>query len=243
MMQRHFRVWAVSLACLAGACGDEAPEQPGYELLDPQGMPYGKTYAEWASDWVRYIYSFAPPGCHDPLRDPTGAHCTEGQDPSSPVFFLVGSLGGPVTRRECKVPKGAALFFPLLNTWADTAGLPPEQQLSPADNKAYVEGGAAAFILPSMYARVDGQEIMDVQAGTMTEATPYELNYTEPNAYNCIGVEGVNGDFYGNVQGTWVMLAPLAPGKHVIEFGGRSKNDTPSAPDFATDTRYEFTVE
>jgi len=235
-------VLILTCALQLAACGEDS-EPKSVALLDPQGAHYGKTYAEWAAEWIRYVYDFAPPSCADPLMDETGAMCALGQDPASPVFFLVGTLGGPATRTECVVPTGAALFFPLFNTWADNAGLPPEQLLDDAQNKAYVEAGGNEVELSSLYARIDGHAVADVQAGFTREATPYHLEFpAAPNAYTCIGVDGVAGGFDGHVQGAWVMLAPLAPGRHVIEFGGRAKNDMASDPDFSTDVRYELTV-
>src|SRR5690349_17165858 len=49
-----------------------------------------------------------------PVLDPDGSACANGQ--SGNTWFLAGTSGGPVTR-ECTVPVGKKLFFPLVNRW------------------------------------------------------------------------------------------------------------------------------
>lgn len=222
--------------CLSASCGDD-PEQ--FEPLDPSEPQYGKTFGEWAGEWVNYISSYAPPLCDDPIKSTTGASCAVGQDPASPVFFLVGTYGAPAVRTECVVPSDAALFFPLIMSWADTAGL---AEGDVPDLRELVERLGPNVIEDSLYATVDGIPVADVQAGFTKEAVPYTVHIPEePNLYTCAGIPGVVGDFPGWVLGAWVMLPPLGAGKHTINFGSKSKAGA-GLPDFTSDVRYELTV-
>jgi hypothetical protein len=63
--------------------------------------------------WVRWAESL--PWLDGPIKDQTGEHCADGQD--GPVWYLAGTAGGPVVR-QCDIPAGKQLFFPLINTWA-----------------------------------------------------------------------------------------------------------------------------
>jgi hypothetical protein len=227
---------------LVGACGSDDEPEP-FEALDPTTPQYGKTFDEWAAEWVFYVTRYAPPLCDDPIKNPTGATCAEGQDPSLPVFFLVGTYGGPGVRKECVVPGDKALFFPLVNIWGDNAGLPLDMVLSAEASKANVESVLPTFIEESFYATVDGRPVPDLTAGFKREATPYRIHIPEgPNNYTCDGNDGVSGDFDGHVMGAWVMLPPLGPGKHVITFGSARRAAAPD-PSFKTDVRYELTVQ
>lgn len=225
--------------CLVGSCGEEEPEP--FEALDPTEPQYGKTFAEWAAEWVYYVQRYAPPLCDDPIKNPTGDTCAVGQDPASPVFFLVGTYGGPAVRKECVVPADVALFFPLANVWGDPAGVTGEVWTDEAV-KANIEETVPTFVEDSLYATVDGRPVEDLAKGIMKEAVPYRVHVPEgPNNYTCDGIDGVSGEFGGYVLGSWVMLPPLGPGKHTITFGSYRKADALS-PAFQLDVRYELTV-
>ena len=83
-------------------------------VLPIQGKHYGKTSGAWSALWWRYVLEH--PAAETPLADATGERCQIGQ--SGPVFFLVGVGGsGAVTRNQCVVPRGKAIFFPMVNAF------------------------------------------------------------------------------------------------------------------------------
>ena len=94
----------------------------GPQVVDRDAVAYGRTYGEWMAAWNQWSYSI-PVGNH-PLFD--NGDCSVGQ--SGPVWFLGGvfcssSTGGcsNYTRvRDCNVPSGTALFFPVTD-WEDSA--------------------------------------------------------------------------------------------------------------------------
>jgi hypothetical protein len=75
--------------------------------------PSGTIYNYLAVAW--WQYALGQPKPTNPLLDPTGANCAQGQ--SGGVFFLTGTsppAPGTVTRDACTVSGRRALFFPLI---------------------------------------------------------------------------------------------------------------------------------
>ena len=48
----------------------------------------------------------------NPTADVTGENCDEGQ--SGPVWFLAGTFGG-LNERNCEIPAGKSILFPVIN--------------------------------------------------------------------------------------------------------------------------------
>src|SRR5688500_6634401 len=87
---------------------------PVYAISD-EGQPtrHGLTYGEWSARWWQWVISI--PSQRNPVKAEGRLNCGIAQ--SGPVFFLAGSappLTPPVVR-ECTVPAGKDLFYPLVN--------------------------------------------------------------------------------------------------------------------------------
>src|SRR5258708_30783707 len=82
-------------------------------VFPPNAAPFDKTYAQWAEAWWQWCFSL-PVTAH-PLFDT--ADCSAGQAGS--VWFLGGNFTGTPVTRNCSVPTGTALFFPILNNEVD----------------------------------------------------------------------------------------------------------------------------
>ncbi len=106
--------WAVIAFLIAGLSPAGAitarPKNDPPLFLSPSTRPYGRSYSKWAAMWWQWALS--EPKATNPVIDPNGADCAEGQ--SGKVWFLAGSPT-PVTR-NCTVPAGKALFFPVINS-------------------------------------------------------------------------------------------------------------------------------
>lgn len=236
------------LVPLAGCGDDDADDSSMNELLlSADEAHYGKTYGEWAAAWALWANDYAPNDdpaldCKNPVADRTGATCALNQDADSPVFFLAGSFGEELTR-DCTVPEGKALFFPLVNTWGDNAGVPEDMLLSEDDIRGYVEMVASGTDPERVWVRVDGVELQDAAQGVVTSA-PYTMEIPAgDNAYVCNGVEGVEGSFDGFVGGYWAMLAPLSAGEHLVEFGLTRGPDPLSGDTLEVTLHYNLTIE
>src|SRR5262245_47401786 len=81
---------------------------PNPGVAPPTASPHGKTYGEWAAEHSRWLWPI-PLGVN-PGRDLDGSQCAINQD--GPVWFLAGTFGGSVSR-NCTIPAGKAIFFPL----------------------------------------------------------------------------------------------------------------------------------
>jgi hypothetical protein len=86
-------------------------EQISPVIYENYSHPYGLSYVEWTVIWWKWLLSI--PKERSPALDITGECCDSSQhDPN--VWFLAGTFGGSVTR-NCKIPKGKAILFPIIN--------------------------------------------------------------------------------------------------------------------------------
>jgi hypothetical protein len=173
------------------------------------------------------------PSDENPFFDETG--CANGANGQlGPVWFLTGviSVSGTAVR-DCTVPVGKALFFPLLNTECSTLDPPPFHGDTPEELHECAE---AVFDPINVFAAVDGVAVQNL--GTGCENSPYCVwsplfSFTVP-PNNVLGVDPGTGDSVG--LGYYLMLAPLSAGQHTIQFGGRGESG------FALDITYNLTV-
>jgi hypothetical protein len=185
-------------------------------VLPPNSHAFGKTYGGWSAAWWQYVES--QPVSSNPLLDSTGAGCRAAQ--SGSVFFLVGANGsGSVTRDQCTVPVGKALFFPLLNA----SNIEPAK--TPLGAWEELEGAFGPF--SELHASVDGRALANLDPAT----TPYRVcagpvaRCSAPSFSVFLPAE----NFFGTPEGTYeptvadgfyALLTPLSPGPHTISFGG-----------------------
>jgi hypothetical protein len=77
----------------------------------PDTKPYGLSYEEYVKNFYKWLLSM--PTNENPVNDPTGQKCANGQTNSnSSVFYLVG-VGGGTSHKTCKVPAGKSIFIPV----------------------------------------------------------------------------------------------------------------------------------
>jgi hypothetical protein len=123
---------------------------------------------------------------------------------------MPGVAGFGSFSRTMEVPAGKALLVPLVVTELSTlenAGKTPTQVRS-ADK-------AFADLIDTLHATIDGVPVPDLFAHR--EVSPTFHFVAAPN--NPIGdPDGYSG--IAEADGYWLMLAPMAPGTHVINAGG-----------------------
>ena len=83
-------------------------------------LPVNQAFAADGASWKQlsvewWQWALSVPASVSPLLDPTGGNCMVGQ--RGTTWFLAGVLGttDPVVR-ECDVPEGTTLFFPVINS-------------------------------------------------------------------------------------------------------------------------------
>jgi hypothetical protein len=213
-------------------------------IAPPNSVPYGASYALWGTAWWQWIFSLparAPDGLPNPLFTDGAVDCSFGQ--SGQVWFLAGRIcftcNGVVTtaHRSCKVPTGTALFFPLLNGEADNIATTPALTLDQL--KALAAQNAEAS---ELHASIDGSPLANLFSYRAAFAP---FRFTVPAIDNIFQLFGfsVPGTDWPNTSvfpvasdGYWLMVEPLPPGSHTINFGGTG------AGGFQIDITYDLTV-
>jgi hypothetical protein len=227
---------ALALAIPVHGAQAASTSTPGIVAPDTAQTVTGNTYGGWSAAWWRYVLSQPVPS--NPLLDKTGTMCRVGQ--SSPVFFLVGSLGSDPVTRTCTVPAGKALFLPLINTGdVHTPGdtTPTDQLLW---NEMEVTRG---FSISTLHASIDGVPVSNLNPAT----TPYRtcagpVSQCSAPAFSLFlpadNLFGLPAGTYSPAvaDGFYLLLAPLTPGHHTITFGGTGSSG------FSQDITYNLVV-
>jgi hypothetical protein len=193
--------------------------------------PYGVSYSEWSARWWQHMVS--TPSGDNSLIDAGGNKCSTGQ--SGPVWLLAGNLGG-VSQRNCDVPAGTALYFPIYNfIGANTPNVcfQDANDLSVADLRAQGKGFVDA--VTSLNVELDDKPIPRL-FDRRYRSTAFSLTVPSDNVFNA-GCEGLPRGIYSPAidEGYYVMLKPLPVGKHVL----RIRSD---ASGFGVDVTYNLTI-
>jgi hypothetical protein len=217
-----------------------SPQHSSVQHVQPR--VYGKTYGEWAIDWAQW--SQAGPAGQNAMTDPDGRYCDQNQ-PNRNIWFLAGTLQGTgpaIVNRACTIPKGRALFYPLVTSgWIDCPDS-SDLTVSDADVQAIVAGNTdAACQLTSTLdgIAISSRHVLTVRAQSrkftsFLPSNPEQIAVCSPPL-----VGGKTGRQF--VEGYWVMLPPLSPGKHKLTLHGAVCS--PNGPaSFETGVTYDLTV-
>lgn len=212
----------------------------GLGLMTPMQLVLADsdTYRSLSAEWWQWALSIPP--SENPLADATGEKCMVGQHGS--VWFLAGVFNsGEPTVRSCSVPKGKALFFPIVNSvnvdTPNVCGQGPEHL-----SVETLRGFSAAFIdgATNLSVDVDGKAIRNlrrVKSKVFAVALPEDNLFDAP----CSGQTNPNvplGVFAPAVDdGYYLKLKPLKAGTHTVHFHA----ENPSAS-FVLDVTYNLTV-
>jgi hypothetical protein len=184
----------------------------------PHSTVRGQTLGQWSAAWLQWALS--APNSQSPLLDATGANAGVGQP--GDVFFLAGNTGGPTTR-QFTVPTGTPLFFPVVNEFWVNVNVPggdPPFAGNEANIRADFDAAVAAYT--GLFATIDGAGVGDL--GSHVETDPpggFQVDFPQDNLF------GFPPEVLGRsaTEGIYLMTQPLAPGRHVIHFGGTSPLD------------------
>lgn len=230
----------VLVAVAVGMAGcDEDP------LIHQHNNHTRKLYENGAVGWTKW--ALEQDWSTGPILDPDGSACALGQ--SGKTWYLAGTSGGDVTR-ECTIPHGKKIFFPLINRWVAPRPTSiidgdPENDLQAwidfvteyfADNRAST---------CSLTLRIEGEDLLP-DFETMDDQLyveildPFAIFMTDDNFATPFG--GVAGERTTWVDGHWALLEPLPPGDYTLEFGG-STCDENDEVDFETLVTYTLHIE
>jgi hypothetical protein len=215
---------AAGLMLFAGkASAGAKPEVP--EILPPSSLPYGYSYEEWSAKW--WQWSLGQSTKHIELVGSPDI-CT---GPASRVRFLNGVYlpvtgGATIETNHVTIDANTPLFFTVLSVWVDNSGCPFTSN-SVAD--LYSEAAGEWGAVTQTSCTIDGQAI----AGLDDPASTEYLTISPPFSYTTAEKDNVLAEYFGSpciegdttiypavAQGVYLMVAPLKPGKHTIEFTG-----------------------
>ncbi len=201
------------------ASGRSTPNRaPG--IYSPSSEPYGRTYAHWSGDWLKWILSM--PAGQSPLLDPGGRYWRLGE--SAPVFLL-GSSARDAAVRCCTVPTGRSILL----TPGSVFCLLDENAGNEEGLRACVEG--ALPLITNVAVEIDGSRLRDLHEHRVVSDL---VNFALPDD-NLFGLRA--GRYRGIVGGYFLIHAPMAAGQHVV----RLHDEVPDF-DFVSDVTYLISV-
>ncbi len=170
--------------------------------------PFGRTWEKWAALWCKWMLSI--PKKNNPSLDETGQFCSVDQNDKN-VWFLTGTFGNilPI-KRKCIIPKGKAIFFPILEKEDSIA----EDSDLKTDSDLIKRSKDATDRVLSMEAAIDGKRIDDIEKYRVRSEV-FDLIFPENNVYDVKA-----GPTRSVCDGYWLFIKPLQIGKHNIYFKG-----------------------
>ena len=155
----------------------------------------GRLSAAWWTYVIQHLDTFASAACA-----PSG---------TPHLWFLFGTMDNQPRAGTCNVPPGSRLFFPLATQVAiDTPPVFGNGSLRD------LHQCAADLALPAsdLHLSVDGVSV--------NESLLFALRAPSPTFYVDMTNFGFAGTFPAASDGYWVLLPPLSPGTHTLQFGG-----------------------
>jgi hypothetical protein len=232
-------VLTAMMALFAAASPALADKKAKTEVIPPNVQAFGTTYSELAVAWWDWAVN-QPPNMN-PITDTTGAFCDVGQDQDfgqgKHIFFLAGNFGGAEqTVRHCTIPKGKALFFPIVNSlWIapEECGTPECRQIANGEIdpvtllECIIDGIPVSDLFAYRAQSPPGGSPVHIQSGGFLESLAPD--FYVPRGY----LPGSVADGY------WILVDLDDANEHVIEF--RAARGDP-VPVFQLSVKYILTV-
>jgi hypothetical protein len=188
---------------------------------------FGKSLPEYANLWWQWASSM--PAIESPVRDQTGLKCDVNQ--RGQVWFLAGGYGSSKISRKCSIPKGNYLFFPVINMihfQSDEGKTTCEQAKATA---AMNNDNLRSFVVT-----IDEHKIVNPVFHRYSSTTCFDLlGWPPKNEYSPIVYPSAT-------DGYWVMLQPLALGKHKLSFSAEYHNPDQTDGMMIQDIEYQIEI-
>lgn len=228
-----------------GVAGDQVAQADSNDIKTLPVPP------AWTAKWWQWAYGISPP--ENPLLDETGQFCAK--DQKGKRWFLAGVLNESGTAtRECTIPYGKQLLFPILNVEQSaievrngSAFLCEDLGESKADLRECANRIADLVAPDSLKLTVKNLEtgnVVDLSDKiSRVESPPFKINLPEPNL---LGYTEADGTLDPNPSdavsdGYWVVLKPLPPGEYELAFSGSFEVDGETV--FTLSITYLLTIE
>jgi hypothetical protein len=189
----------------------------------------GKTYGQWGVSWWQWAVQQA--ATMHPDKSMTVDNCP-GESGRVPMFFLIA----PTTHSNCVVPEDTPIMFPTFNVeWsveeASMSGYPARQTCfvpaklfgtsyaallacATATADHLTRSSAGGNSEATVEARVDGRGLQNLEDYRVRSNPPPFMYSAGPG--NLFGLTDQDGRSVAD--GFWIILRPLSPGKHTVQF-------------------------
>jgi len=214
-------VWLAALLAVAGTA------QAGQSVAPVSEGAGGLSQTQLVERWWQWA-DRVPPGVR-PYQDPTGNLC--GLNQTGSVWFLAGTDGTAEVTRHCVVPAGTALFFPVIAMLSSA-----EPGKAASCTQAVARAAANNVHLAQADVRVDGEPVPQVMQHRIATPNCFDAYPEAPYLSNAKAYYPAASDGY------WLLLHPLAPGKHLIEVHARYANPGSDLGDLEQVFKYELQV-
>ena len=231
VLQKAMLVCGLTL-CLSGLA--VTAEAQSAKVFSPDANVFGMSYGDWSAAWWQYVLSI--PVGENPVLDETGDFCGIGQS-HGPVFFLAGYASDEPVTRNCTVPAGKALVVPILNVECSTVEDPPFFGENGQELRTCVAEFVDGVGINTLNVVIDNKKIQDLRPFRIQSAM---FDFNMPEDDNFLGLPGITSGSSVS-DGYWVIIEPLAPGTHVIQFGGAFVSGPGEG--FSQNITYNLTVE
>ena len=187
----------------------------------------GQPLTSYANEWWKWAYSM--PQAHSPVRDTDGSRCAVNQQ--GPVWYLAGGFGTSKIHRTCTVPGDRHIFFPVINM---IYYAPPGATMTCADARRRAAQNNNDFVYIRVF--LDGEELEGADRFRLASTECFDLLERVPERFGAPVVAPSATD------GFWIMLKPLPPGPHRLEFQAFYTNNGSSYGDMVQNISYDLTV-
>ncbi|WP_415879725.1 hypothetical protein [Methylomonas sp. TEB] len=212
----------LAMAGLAHSAESPTPLAPGFTL---EKHSVGELSASW------WMWAMSSPDEINPVRDISGNNCHVGQQGN--IWFLAGGFGSSKIKRNCVVPAGKSIFFPVVNM----VYYPREENNGFTCEQAKANAAVNNDKAIDLFVELDGVSVKNPKRYRARTEKCFNIFERVPKKYQPINAYPSASDGY------WIGLSPLNKGKHTLKFGGRYNSESSAFGRMVQDIEYEITVE
>jgi len=224
-------LFAASIGCGAGGTAPAGAEtvaaerslghdNPNPMLFPKDASPFGRSLERRSELLWSWIY--AQPVDVNPILDPTGADCGQGQD--QPVWFLAavpGSSLGTVVTRSCTIPQEKAILVQLASILNDYPC--PDPNFQPAPGQSLFD-----FLISAITPIFENYSGFVITFDGVALVDPLSYRYTSDNLFyfkGDVSMQAFDSCVTGKRQpavsdGFYLPFKPMTPGPHTIVING-----------------------
>lgn len=194
-----------------GDCHEHAGN-PNPQLFPLTARPFGVSMERWAEDWWRWAYSM--PLASNPNID----FSLDGeQNQHAPVYFVPGYFGAPpAPGYTVRVPRDKPLAFDMVSILNDYPC--PDPTFQPAPGQSLYDflrqGAVAAADTAELDVTLDGQVLTDLLSYHVISDDLF--TFTGDTSLQPLDACITGTPQVGVVDAYFVIIKPLAPGKHTL---------------------------